>query len=390
MKVITFTSLFPNSVSPNFCSFVARRMEAWASRHAGIWTVVAPVPYFPHLPIPTSWDGYAKVPREEKLGTWRVLHPLYFMVPKVGTRLQGASMAWFSMRNVKKFINDDNCFDLVDAHYVYPDGYAALELAKQLGMPLVVSARGTDINLYPNLPGIRKKVRKVLRGADAIVGVSQALIDRMIKLGAPPGRCHLIPNGVDLDVFHPAGGASKGRPFPQLLAVGNLKPEKGFLTLLEAIKILKSEYSDIRVSIVGDGSEESRLRRKCSELGILRDISFVGTIPYSKMPAYYRHAGVLCLTSLREGCPNVVMEALASGIPVAATPVGGVPELIHDGVNGFLAKSHSPEAIAGAITQVLECSWDPDEIRSTVEGRSWEKVADEIQAVFQKVVAGHR
>ena len=361
-------------------------MGAWAARHAERWAVVAPVPYFPHLPVPTSWDVHAKVPRQEKLGQWIVSHPRYFMVPKVGTRMQGTSMAWFSMRNVKKFINDDNCFDLIDAHYVYPDGYAALKVAKELGFPLVVSARGTDINVYPNLPGIRKKIRKVLRGAEAIVGVSQALVNRMIELGAPAKRCHLIPNGVDLDVFHPAGAASKGRPFPRLLAVGNLKPEKGFSRLLEAIKILTSEYPDIRLTVVGSGPEETRLRAKCGQLGIQQHVSFLGAIPHRGMPAYYRSAGVFCLTSLREGCPNVILEALATGIPVAATSVGGVPELVRDGVNGFLAKSHSPEAIADAIDRVLERVWDPDEIRSTVEARSWEKVADEIQGVFEEVV----
>ncbi|MBW1793725.1 MAG: glycosyltransferase family 4 protein [Deltaproteobacteria bacterium] len=361
-------------------------MEAWASRHAGIWTVVAPVPYFPHLPVPTSWDGYAKVPREEKLGTWRVLHPRYFMVPKVGTRLQGTSMAWFSMRNVKKFINDDNCFDLIDAHYVYPDGYAALKVAKGLGVPLVVSARGTDINLYPNLPGIRKKVRKVLRRADAIVGVSQALIDSMIELGAPAKRCHLIPNGVDLRAFHPLDGVNSGRPIRRLLAVGNLKPEKGFFSLLEAMKILKSEHPDLLLSIVGSGSEETRLRAKCGQLGMQQHVSFLGAIPHSKMPEYYRRVDVFCLSSLREGCPNVIMEALATGIPIAATPVGGVPELVRDGANGFLANNHSPQAIADAIARVLERVWDPHEIRQTVKGRSWEKVADEIQKVFEDVV----
>jgi len=385
MNVLTFTSLFPNSIVPNFSAFIARRMVFWAARHAERWAVIAPVPYFPNLPISTPWDLYSKVSREEKLGTWRVLHPRYFMVPKLSTRVQGTSMALFSMGDVRRLIADGKGFDLIDAHYVYPDGYAALKLAKALGVPLVVTARGTDINLYPNLPGIRNKIRKVLHKADAVVGVSHALIDRMIKLGAFPDRCHYIPNGVDLNAFRPVNRSSNV-PQRRLLAVGNLKPEKGFSFLLEAIQILKSEYPDLRLSIVGSGPEESRLRAKCSQLGIQKQIMFLGTIPHSEMPEYYRKADVFCLSSLREGCPNVIMEALATGIPVAATPVGGVPQLVRDGVNGFLAKGHSPEAIAHAIVRVLEGIWNLDEIRSTVEGRSWDKVADEIQGVFQKCV----
>jgi glycosyltransferase involved in cell wall biosynthesis len=363
MNVLTFTSLFPNSIVPNFSAFIARRMASWAARHAKRWTVIAPVPYFPNLPISTPWDLYSKVPREEKLGTWRVLHPRYFMMPKVGTRMQGASIALFSLPYVRKLVNDDKGFDLVDAHYVYPDGYAALKVAKSMGVPLVVTARGTDINLYPDLPGIRNKICEVLREADAVVGVSQALVDRMIELGASADRCYYIPNGVDLNAFHPADGSRRGRPIHRLLAVGNLKPEKGFDLLLEATKILMSEYPDLRLSIVGSGSEESRLRTKCNQLGIQKQIRFLGAIPHSEMPEHYRRADVFCLSSLREGCPNVIMEALATGIPVAATKVGGVPELVKDGVNGFLAKDHSPEAIAHAITQVIEQAWIPDEIR---------------------------
>jgi glycosyltransferase involved in cell wall biosynthesis len=387
MNVLTFTSLFPNSIVPNFSAFIARRMASWAARHAKRWAVVAPVPYFPHLPISTPWDLYSKISWEEKLGIWRVLHPRYFMVPKVGTRMQGTSMALFSLRYVKRLIRDEKRFDLVDAHYVYPDGYAALKVAKALGIPLVVSARGTDINLYPNLPGIRNKIRKVLREADAVVGVSHALVDRMIELGASPDRCYYIPNGVDLNAFRPADGSRSGRPIRRLLAVGNLKPEKGFPLLLEAIKILTSEHPDLRLSIVGSGPEESRLRAKRGQLGIQEQIRFLGAIPHSEMPEHYRRADVFCLSSLREGCPNVIMEAHATGIPVAATKVGGVPELVKDGVNGFLAKDLSPEAIAHAIDQVIGQIWDSDEIRSTVANRSWEKVADEIEAVFQKVLS---
>lgn len=387
MNVLTFTSLFPNSIVPNFSAFVARRMSSWAARHAERWAVIAPVPYFPQLPISTPWDLYSKVSREEKLGTWRVLHPRYLMLPKLGTRMQGTSMALFSLRYVRRLISDEKGFDLVDAHYVYPDGYAALKVAKALGIPLVVSARGTDINLYPNLPGIRNKIRKVLDEADAVVGVSQALVDRMIELGASSDRCHLIPNGVNLNEFRPINRSSSGYPSRRLLAVGNLKPEKGFPSLLEAVNILKSEHPDLRLSIIGSGPEESRLRAKCSQLGIEDNVTFLGAIAHSEMPEHYRRADVFCLSSLREGCPNVVMEALATGIPVAATPVGGVPEIVEDGVNGFLAYDHSPEAIAHAITQVIERAWIPDEIRSTIANRSWEKVSDEIEAVFQEVVS---
>ena len=159
----------------------------------------------------------------------------------------------------------------------------------------MVTARGTDINLYPDLPGIRNKICEVLREADAVVGVSQALVDRMIELGASADRCYLIPNGVDLNAFRPADGSRSGRPIRRLLAVGNLKPEKGFDLLLEATKILMSEYPDFCLSIVGSGPEESQLMAKCGQLGIQDCVRFLGAIPHSEMPEHYRRADTLLM-----------------------------------------------------------------------------------------------
>jgi glycosyltransferase involved in cell wall biosynthesis len=212
----------------------------------------------------------------------------------------------------------------------------------------------------------------------------------MIELGAPPHLCHLVANGVDLEAFRPADNKTKGRPSPRLIAVGNLKPEKGLFLLLEAVRLLKPVNRDIDLLIIGQGPEQAKLEAKCVELGIRDRVRFSGAIPHESLPKYYQKAGILCLTSFREGCPNVIMEALASGIPVAATSVGGVPDMVKNGVNGFMTDKHSPEIIAHTVTQVLEHVWDPAEIRSTVEGLSWQKVGDEIQAVFQNVVTRYK
>jgi teichuronic acid biosynthesis glycosyltransferase TuaC len=386
MRVITFTSLFPNTNNPNFCSFVARRMETWAGCFASKWVIIAPVPFFPDLPFPTAYDGYSKIKKREHWKQWQVFHPRYLMLPKFGTRFQGASMAIFSHRSLSKVLRDKGPFDLIDAHYVYPDGYAALKLSNRFGVPFVITARGTDINLYPSLPGIQQKIRRVLLGAHAIIGVSRTLCEKMVALGAAVDRCHVIPNGVDLDIFHPAEDAATSRPTQQLIAVGNLKPEKGFHILLDAMKILTTKHPNIRLCIVGSGPEEKRLKRKRTHLALQDNVLFTGPIPNEKLPHYYRTADVFCLASLREGCPNVVLEALASGVPVVATPVGGIPDIIRNGVNGILAEDNTPEAMANAIIQALKRTWDSREIHTTVKDRSWMKVADEINVIFEEVL----
>lgn len=277
-------------------------------------------------------------------------------------------------------------FALIDAHFIYPDGYAALLLSRKANLPLVVTARGSDINVYCNINGIRQKIQHVLRNAGAIVGVSNALVEKMIDLGAPEERCYMIPNGVDLERFEPNQTVRTGKVLPELLAVGNLLPVKDFETLLNAFALIVKEYPNARLTIVGTGPEKSSLSDRCTQLGIEKNVRFLGQISHDKIHSIFQQAGVFCLTSLREGNPNVVIEALATGLPVAATSVGGVPELIKDGINGFLAKDHRPETIAEAIRNVLKSEWSVQKIRATVEDRSWKKVADEVQAVFEKVV----
>lgn len=382
LNVLTFTSLFPNQTLPQFGGFVSRRMERWAERWANKWVVIAPVPYFPSIPIQTPWGIQSKVPSIEFRGQWRVIHPRYVMIPKIGARIQGVSMALCSLAAVKRLIAQEGHVNLIDSHYIYPDAYAALIIAKKFRLPLVASARGTDINLYPDLPRIRPKIHRVLREADTLIGVSASLTDRMIALGAPEQHCHTIPNGVDLELFYPEASRKIGPPGPNLLAVGNLNTEKGFDLLLQAFELAISAKPDLSLSLVGTGPEEASLKELARSLRIENRVDFLGTLPHDDLPNLYRSAGILCLTSQREGCPNVVMEALACGTPVVATAVGGVPELIHDDVNGMLIRERNAQMTAAAIKKVIEQAWDPWKIRKTLRARSWANVAEELQGVF--------
>jgi teichuronic acid biosynthesis glycosyltransferase TuaC len=386
VKILTYTSLFPNNVTPNLGAFVARRMACWAEKYASSWRIVAPVPFFPKLPVQTPWQKYSDIFNREPFQNHMVHHPVYLMLPKIGLPIQGLSMALCTSAAAKHIISEHGPFDLLDAHFVYPDGYAALQISRKFDLPLVVTARGSDINSYSQIEGIRSKIQQVLKNVDAIVGVSNDLVEKMIALGAPEKRCHLITNGVDLERFRPRSNSEPKKVAPKLLAVGNLVPEKGVQLLLNAVFALLKEHPEIKLDIVGTGPEHKALSDTCISLGIEGHVHFFGQIPHDKIHALFQNAGVFCITSLREGNPNVVMEALATGVPVAATPVGGVPELIVDAVNGFLAKAHTPESVANAIHRVLEKEWSPHKIRETVAGRTWEHVADEVQYVFEGVL----
>jgi len=373
-------------VQKNLGGFIARRMGCWAAQHASNWCIVAPIPFFPRLPFKTPWRVYSEINQAEMYKEWIVHHPQYLMLPQIGLPIQGRSMAACTTRTLRHIIYEKGPFDLIDAHFVYPDGYAAMKLSRKFNLPLVVSARGSDINSYSQIDGIRPKIQQVLMNADAVIGVSRNLVEKMIALGAPEDRCYLIPNGVDTERFCPRGNVEQKTIDPNLLAVGNLVPEKGFHILLKALSLLKNEYPEIRLDIVGTGPERKNLTGSCNTLQIDKNVRFLGQIRHEEIHTLFQSAGLFCITSVREGNPNVVLEALATGVPVAATPVGGVPELIVEGVNGFLSKDHTPEAVAETIRSILKRKWSPIKIRGTIAGRTWEHVADEVQAVFERVL----
>ena len=217
MRVLTVTSLWPNAVQPNHGIFVENRMARVHATGKADVTVIAPVPWFPSAhPRFGSYAAFAQVPAEEERQGIRILHPRYATIPKVGMRVQPALYHAALARCAKRLIAEDGPFDLIDAHYFYPDGVAAARLADDLGLPLVVTARGTDINLIPKESvAARRAILAAADRADASITVCEALRAEMIALGADGARIHTLRNGVDLDGFSfhcPIGLCVDGRP----------------------------------------------------------------------------------------------------------------------------------------------------------------------------------
>ncbi len=394
MKVLVFTSLFPNNVWPHHGVFIKERMTRVASLPGMALRVVAPVPYFPPLKLGPRWL-YSQVKREEVVEGLPVSHPRYFMIPKVATAWHGPMMA----RSLHSFVEGIRArfdFDVIDAHYVYPDGFAAVEIGKALGKPVVVSARGSDINVFGEIPSVRGHLERTLSGASALIAVSEALAGAMRGLGAAPGKIHVIPNGVDARKFHPVPrdaarariGAGEGR---LLLSVGHLTANKGFDRLLRAFRALLNlgGYEDVRVAIVGEGGYRRELEGLVGFLGLGDRVRLVGEVPHQELHLWYAVADLFCLFSRREGWPNVVLESMACGTPVLATPAGGIPEILGSPAVGALAEGDD-EALARAIAEALGRSWDRAAITRFAGEHTWERAAESVQAVLASITSRER
>jgi glycosyltransferase involved in cell wall biosynthesis len=279
-------------------------------------------------------------------------------------------------------------FDCIDAHFVYPDGFAAIRLGKKLGIPVVVSARGSDINLYSSFRVIRPMLRWTLMHADGAIAVSADLKNKMIALGIPESKIRVIPNGVDAERFQPrdAKSARKQLGLPEdgaiAVSVGSLIESKGHHLLIAAVAALAQSFPQLRLYILGEGTYRSTLEQLVREKKMQDRVFFFGTRPNEELPLWFSSADLSCLMSSREGWPNVVSEAFACGTPVLATRAGGIPEIINSPDLGMLAERNVQSIVVG-LERALTKPWNRTEIARHSRSRSWDAVAAEVEAFLQ-------
>ena len=391
MRILVFTTLYPNNVFPNHGVFVKERISHLARLQGCEVKVVAPVPYFPPVRLGQRWR-YSQVVRQEVIEGVEVAHPRYFLTPKVGMSFYGAMM-YRSVLPFMKRVQERFDFDLIDSHYVYPDGFAAVQLARSLRKPVTVSARGSDIHEYASYPLIRRRLRSTLGEADGIVAVSDSLKKCIVDLGVPESRITTIPNGVDDTKFHPVPRAEARRRLklpegPIILSVGRLVPLKGFDLLIKALRILRDEFQhkDLSLVILGDGPERQSLAHTARSLGLSDRVMMANAVPHAELPLWYSAADLSCLASSREGWPNVVLESMACGTPVVAAKVGGIPEIIRSDRVGLLTE-RGERPLALGIQEALRRSWQSDAIVDFARQHSWQRAAVSIKELFSTVLA---
>jgi glycosyltransferase involved in cell wall biosynthesis len=390
MNILVFTALWPNSEQPDFGIFVKHRIAALA-RQANV-RVVAPVPYFPKSLarsfIPAHWQRAARVKEREVCDGLPVYHPRYLVTPKWGMRFYGRWMAEGAASLVRE-LHAAQPIDLIDAHYVYPDGWAAVRLGRAFDVPVVITARGSDISLFSQLPYIRPLLGEALESAAGVIAVSGALREQIIELGIEADKVAVIRNGIDRGLFHPLDRAAARKELrlePEaklILTVASLTPNKGVDQLIDTMAVVAQRHSQARLYVIGEGSERASLEARIARRNLTGRVFLIGARPQAELAEWYSAADLFCLASQREGCPNVVIEALACGTPVVAADVGGVSELITDPAYGCLIPSQqSAEGFAERIDEALREGWKRDAIAKHGGARSWDDVAVELMGYY--------
>jgi teichuronic acid biosynthesis glycosyltransferase TuaC len=383
MKILTFTSLFPNQKRPDFGIFIFQSVCHLAKRPGNFVQVVAPAPYFPSWFPSNRWASYRHLPRKEDIGNLEVYHPRYPLLPGLLMPLHGFLM-FLGCFNLVRRLHRKFKFDCIHAHYVYPDGFAAVLLGKLLGLPVVVSARGTDINVFPSFRTIRPMIVWSLGEAAGIVAVSAALKSAILRLGVPAEKVLVVPNGVDTKRFRrlPQPDARQALGIPKdaevVVSVGSLTPAKNHGLLVSAFAKLLGDRPGAKLFIVGDGPSRPKLEDLIRKSRLQESVSLVGAQPNQQLSLWFSAADVSCLVSSREGWPNVLMESIACGTPVVATRVGGVPELLCSPDLGILTEQNT-ESVTAALNSAFAKRWNRDALVQHARTREWDKVADEIE-----------
>ena len=387
IRLLTYSTLFPDSARPNHGVFVENRLRHLVATGHAEATVLAPTPWFPSRhPRFGAWSRLAAVPRRETRHGLDVWHPRYPVIPRIGMSLAPLLLYRASLAALRRLVAEGLQFDAIDAHYVYPDGVAAIWLGQHFRKPVVITARGSDITQLPDYAMPRRLIQMALRRADALIGVSAPLCARMVELGADPTRVTTLRNGVDIATFRPvdraASRAELGLTRPTLISVGSLIERKGHHHTIAAMR----DLPECELIIVGEGPERDRLAAQIARLGLTDRVRLLGPRPHAALAACYSAADAMVLASSREGWANVLLEAMACGTPVVASNIPGNPDVVTSPEAGLIIRENTPSGIAEGVRRLFATPPDRAATRAFAERFGWDETSQGQLRIFRKVI----
>ena len=392
-RLLVFSSLFPSPADPNAGVFIRERMFRVAQ----------------HLPIvvvsPKAWSPFdwlirlrkprfrPVAPRVEVQQGITVYSPRFFSLPGVLKHWDSTFMALGSYFTVRKLQREFG-FDIIDAHFGYPDGHAASVLAKWFNTPLTITLRGSE-KTYAETPSFRKRINQGLLTAAKVIGVSDSLRRLAVTLGTPEAKTMAIGNAVDSHRFQPVDRNEARRRFglneadPVIVSVGWLIERKGYHRVIEVMPDLIKQQPNLRYLIVGGAtgadSMETQLKQQVADLGLQNHVHFLGPMKPDELKWPLSAADLFVLATRREGWANVFLEAMACGLPVVTTDVDGNPEVVCKPELGETVPFGDAPALQAAIARSLDKTWDNAAIRRYAEENSWDNRIATLCTVFANI-----
>lgn len=395
-RIVVYSSLFPNAAQPNAGLFIRERMFRVGRRLPLV--VVSPKPWFPGQALIRRFrPHYRPMPaRSEVQDGITVLFPRFLALPGLLRGLDSLFMALGSFLTLRRLKRQG--YNLIDAHFAYPDGHAAVRLGRWLGLPVTVTLRGTEVPHSRN-PALRPKLQAVFRGAAKVIAVSDSLRQLALSLGLPADKAVVVGNGVDTDKFQPVDRQAARRRFNLpagakcLITVGALVERKGFHRVIDCLPELISRHPELHYLIVGGASPEgdlsAELRAQVARLDLADRVHFLGPVPPEELKWPLSAADVFVLATRNEGWANVILEAMAVGLPVVATDVGGNREVVATADLGTIVPFDDHARLVEALDAALRRPWDHAAILAYARDNDWEGRVARLLTIFHEVHRAH-
>lgn len=393
IELVVFSSLFPSAARPGAGLFIRERMFRVAAHRP--LAVVSPQPWFPgQALIRMLRPGYRpQAPTLERQQGIRVYHPHFLSLPGLLRGLDGWSMALSSFWLLRRLKRDGA--RLIDAHFAYPDGEAATRLGRWLKLPVTITLRGTEVPHSRN-PVLRPRLARALRRATRVFAVSDSLRRLALELGTPAERTEVVGNGIDTARFHPVDRAAArerlGVPSGArvLISVGGLVERKGMHRVIDCLPALMQQHPQLHYLIVGGGSPEGDMRAELdaqvARLGLAGRVHFLGVLPPDELKWPLSAADVFVLATRNEGWANVFLEAMACGLPVVTTDVGGNREVVCRPELGVVVPFGEAAALHRALNGALDRSWDRAAIVDYARANQWDKRVAQLLSAFDGIM----
>jgi len=351
-SMLIITNLYPVPWGPNRASFNKQQFDFIAAERRVKIVVLLP------------WTEWLKH-RKDCLASDDLKYCPYFYIPKFGRRL----VPWFqsfSLFFLLPWMKKQQASQLYTS-WGFPDAVSASIINKWLKLPLFIKVHGTDVNENTLYSARKALMKKWLSKASKIFCASQALADTLASIGIPENKLAVNYNGVNAEVFFPSETEDTST---NIIFVGSLIPTKGVNELLNAFISLQKTMPNVTLDIIGEGPLKAYLVNKAEELQL--NINVHGSLPLTNVAQKIRTSTLLVLPSYREGVPNVLLEAFASGIPVVSTIVGGIPEVVNDNV-GLLVEPKNADELEKAIHTALNTSWNKSDIIEHAKQFDWNR-----------------
>lgn len=393
VRALVFSTLYPSSARPLHGIFVETRLRELLKLDNVQARVVAPVAWFPSRH--PHWGVFARLsatPAAEVRHGIHVLHPRYPLLPKIGMNVAPPALALAAVPALRQMRREGFDFDIIDAHYYYPDGVAAALLARWFKRPLVITARGSDINQIAHFALPRAMMRWAAGVASRSICVSAALAQALCAIGVPQSAITVVRNGVDAARFRPTDRGEARRQLgmeyqPLLLSVGNLVEVKRHHLTIRALASILHDFPHAGLAIVGEGPQRQALERCAHEAGVQDRVHFAGQVDNECLWRWYNAADLTVLASEREGLPNVLLESMACGTPVLASRVGGVTEVVDSDEVGCTVDMDDAADLAMAALTQLRRPRNRDTVRRHALARSWTETSRRLVELLEACAA---